>query len=131
VIYLDSCLVIYAIEWPDEKGETIRQKLVAAADQEFAISPLVIMECLVGPIKSGDPFRRAQYVRYLENFLVVPLSVDVSFKAAELRANFPIKTPDALHLAAALVSGCEALWTNDRRLAVAGGAFAQAVFEDS
>jgi predicted nucleic acid-binding protein len=131
VIYLDSCLVIYALELPDSAGEVTRQKLAEAVDQEFAISPLVIMESLVGPIKLGDTYRRTQYVSYFETFVIVPLSVDVSLKAAELRANFGIKTPDALHLAAALVSGCDALWTNDRRLSTAAGSFAQAILEES
>jgi uncharacterized protein len=36
--------------------------------------------------------------------------------ATELRARHGIKTPDALHLAAALDSGCNEFWTNDRRL---------------
>ena len=36
--------------------------------------------------------------------------------AAELRARFNLKTPDALHLAAAQCHGCEALWTHDNRL---------------
>ena len=37
--------------------------------------------------------------------------------ATELRAEHGIKTPDALHLAAAIHGGCDALWTNDKRLA--------------
>lgn len=36
--------------------------------------------------------------------------------ATELRARHGLKTPDALHLAAAIASGCGELWTNDGRL---------------
>ena len=36
--------------------------------------------------------------------------------AAQLRARFNLRTPDALHLACAQANGCEALWTNDDRL---------------
>ena len=36
--------------------------------------------------------------------------------ATELRARYGLKTPDALHLAAAIASDCEELWTNDQRL---------------
>lgn len=39
--------------------------------------------------------------------------------ATELRAHAALKTPDALHLAAALVAGCTAFWTRDQRLAAA------------
>jgi predicted nucleic acid-binding protein len=39
--------------------------------------------------------------------------------AAELRARHGLKTPDALHLAAAQLTGCRELWTNDARFAAA------------
>ena len=52
----------------------------------------------------------------------VPMNRAVFDRAAELRARHRIKTPDALHLSAALEYGCEEFWTNDDRLAsVAGG----------
>ena len=35
--------------------------------------------------------------------------------AATLRARHDLKTPDALHLAAAIHHGCDELWTNDHR----------------
>ncbi|MBP8803259.1 MAG: PIN domain-containing protein [Pseudoxanthomonas sp.] len=41
-------------------------------------------------------------------------------QAAHLRAHFGLKTPDALHLAAAQHHRCQALWTNDERLSKAG-----------
>jgi predicted nucleic acid-binding protein len=37
--------------------------------------------------------------------------------ATQLRVRHRLKTPDALHLAAALHSGCVEFWTNDDRLA--------------
>ncbi len=38
-------------------------------------------------------------------------------RAAEIRASHGFKTPDALHLAAAVVGGCSAFLTNDAQLA--------------
>jgi predicted nucleic acid-binding protein len=38
-------------------------------------------------------------------------------RAAEIRAQHGFKTPDAIHLAAAIESGCDRFLTNDRRLA--------------
>ncbi|WP_437486225.1 PIN domain-containing protein [Sorangium sp. So ce1014] len=52
---------------------------------------------------------------------VLPLSAAVFDHAAELRARYGLKTPDALHAAAAIVNGCDELWTNDRRLAAIEG----------
>jgi uncharacterized protein len=127
LIYLDSCLVIYALEDPEGRGRAVRQMFAERADEEFAISPLVILECLVGVIKAGDGRRTTLHEQYLSTFVMLPISAEVGAKAAELRAGFALKTPDALHLATALKSGCDALWTNDRRLARAAGDFAVAI----
>ena len=43
----------------------------------------------------------------------------VFLQAARARAQFGLKTPDAIHLAAAQHHRCAALWTNDDRLAQA------------
>jgi predicted nucleic acid-binding protein len=36
--------------------------------------------------------------------------------ATDLRAQYRLKTPDALHLAAAITAGCDEFWTNEHRL---------------
>jgi predicted nucleic acid-binding protein len=41
--------------------------------------------------------------------------------AAQLRARYGVRTPDALQLAAALSTRCTAFLTNDRRLPSVGG----------
>jgi predicted nucleic acid-binding protein len=49
--------------------------------------------------------------------------------ATELRAKHGLKTPDALHLAAALRGECTEFWTNDRHLeAAADGRIAIVTF---
>jgi predicted nucleic acid-binding protein len=47
---------------------------------------------------------------------VVSLSREVIDCATKIRAHYGFKTPDAIHLAAAVVSGCDAFLTNDHRL---------------
>lgn len=48
---------------------------------------------------------------------LIPISRESLEKAADLRAKYSwLKTPDAIHLAAAIESGCDAFLTNDRRL---------------
>lgn len=47
------------------------------------------------------------------NFFMVPIDAAVAARAADLRVRYRIKLPDALQVAAALESGCEALLTND------------------
>ena len=59
-----------------------------------------------------------QYTRFfaLPDVQVVPLTAAVCDKATEVRATYNFKTPDALHLAAAIIHGCDAFLTNDLRL---------------
>lgn len=53
---------------------------------------------------------------YSPDFEVVPIDLNVAERAAELRARYGLRTPDALQIAAALSSGCEAFLTNDAKL---------------
>ena len=48
--------------------------------------------------------------------LIVPLSRLVMDQATELRAQYGFMTPDAIHLAAAIVNKCDLFLTNDQRL---------------
>ncbi|WP_022887105.1 type II toxin-antitoxin system VapC family toxin [Glaciibacter superstes] len=119
MIYLDSCILIYAVEDDGERGIAVRQNLADAADETVAISPLVTLECLVKPLRDENLSLHDHYLAALDEFQ--QLSVDEShfIRAAELRARYGLKTPEALHLAVAQLSGCDQLWTNDGRLASA------------
>ena len=120
VIYLDSCLLVYAVEEDPVFGPNTQQRLTRAADTEeavLAISPLVRLECLVGPMKSGDRALRLRYEHALSLLRWLDMPQAVYDGAAELRARYGLRTPDALHLACAQHHGCRALWTNDDRLA--------------
>ena len=52
-------------------------------------------------------------------FAALSMPEQVFLQAALLHARFDIETPDALGLACVQHHRCEALWTNDNRLAVA------------
>jgi hypothetical protein len=47
---------------------------------------------------------------------IVALSREVMGRATEIRARYGFKTPDAVHLAAAIVTSCDVFLTNDHRL---------------
>lgn len=126
MIYLDSCLVIYAVE-PNGAATEAVIRAVERQESNFAASPLVQMECLVGPMRSDNNVLQQAYQRFFSGVTIVAISSDAYRLAALLRARFGLKTPDAIHLAAAQTSGCSALWTNDQRLAAAAGSFAQMV----
>jgi hypothetical protein len=55
MVFLDSSVVIYYVEQPATWGAKAASRLmtVRASPEQFAVTELVRMECLVGPIKSG------------------------------------------------------------------------------
>lgn len=119
MIYLDSCMLIYAVEDDGNRGSLVRQQLAEAGSQVVAISPLVMLECLVGPLRAENLVLHDLYRRAFEKFRVLDSAIPEHFRAAELRARHGLRTPDALHLAIAQLNGCTELWTNDDRLASA------------
>jgi len=121
-VYLDSCIVIYLIEGPSELHEAVAEAIARVGDF-LHVSDLTRLECRVGPMRGGDEPLLAQYDRFfaLSSVARVPMTADVFETATSLRAAHRIHTPDALHLAAAIVGGCDELWTNDDRLAHAAG----------
>lgn len=129
LIYLDACLLIYAIEDHPVWANDVRAALKNEPDARFAVSPLIKMECLVKPLKTGDMAMQRRYEAGLNEFVQLPMSETVFLQAAMLRARFGLKTPDALHLACAQHHGCTALWTNDDRLAQAGHGLARNILK--
>ena len=117
MIYLDSCIVIYLVEKHPIFYETVERHFRENVMEGFAISPLVILECTVGPLKRGDEALERRFEQFFATVTRLNLDEAVFRRAAEKRAQFGIKTPDALHLSAAEHHGCSQVWTNDDRLA--------------
>lgn len=116
LIYLDACLVIYLVEQDVVWGKRLAEAIAGAANVHYAISPLVKMECLIGPVRHGDLVRERAFNRLFETVVLLNMPDEVYLQAAQLRGRFGLKTPDALHLACAQHHHCDALWTNDERL---------------
>ena len=121
LIYCDSVILIY---WLDHSGPfqvRAENRMVAlqAAGDRVAVSDLTRLECRVGPLKRKDAAALAAF----DGFFARPevqtmhLPAVVFDRAAQLRADLGFKTPDALHLAAAIEGGCDRFLTNDVRLA--------------
>lgn len=129
LIFLDACVLIHAHEGSPDRAQRVLERMDAQAGHRFAVSPLVKLECLVGPMRSGNLVLQRSYEAALARLLLLDMPEDVYLQAAELRARFGLKTPDALHLACAQHHGCQALWTNDGRLAKASHGLAINVLE--
>jgi len=116
--YVDSCILIYALEGHGARGAAARHA-IGSAEDALGTSPLVLTECLVGPLRTHDLELRDRYLALGDRFVRIDLGSEAFLRAAEIRADFGLRTPDALHLAAAQLAGCDQFWTNDTRLAAA------------
>ena len=116
-IYLDSAPVIYAVEQVLPFASLVDTRLSAQAIVCVS-SDLTRLECRVKPIRDGNIALLKDYDEYFGNNVseLVPLTRDVMDRATKIRADYRFKTPDAIHLAAAVVARCDAFLTNDRRL---------------
>ena len=115
--FIDTCIVVYLVEG-DVKVHAIALERFAE-EREWVVSDLVRMECRVGPMRRGDAEMLARFERFFTSprLRCVPLGRPIIDRATELRATSGMKPLDALHVATALETGCEAFWTNDLRLA--------------
>ena len=127
LIYLDSCLLIYLVEQHPALGARVTAAMANVTEARFGISPLVKCECLVGVLKRADAVLERAYADLFDRLVSLDMPEPVFLRAAELRARFGLRTPDALHLACAQHHGCDALWTNDDRLAQASAALARRI----
>jgi uncharacterized protein len=104
IIYLDTNIVIYAVEQPALWGSKTLARLAAAvaAKDTFAISDLTRMECLVGPLRKGDAKLHGAYVAFFTqpNVSVAALTATLCDRAAQIRALHRFRTADSLQLAA-------------------------------
>jgi uncharacterized protein len=117
-IYWDTCVLIYRLQTVEPWNGRIGNALATVPEPKLVVSDLGRMECRVKPLREGDLDTLAVFDGFFAASAVgyAPLSRPVFDLAADLRAHHRLKTPDALHLAAAVLSGCAEFWTNDRRL---------------
>lgn len=119
LIYLDTVIVIYAIEGAPifQSRAVARLALANATGDHLVTSHLTRLECLVQPIRRNDINLLTEYSKFLGKTFVLPLPPLVYDRAAQIRAlnNYPIA--DALHLATAIAGNCDLFLTNDARLA--------------
>jgi predicted nucleic acid-binding protein len=120
LIYLDSNVVIYLIEQPAQFGPRALARLTVAkaAGDSLVVSQLTRLECRSNAVAQGDRNLLHQYDAFFQRAVVrvVPLSDAVVERATDIRGRHRFKTPDALHLAAAVEAGCQSFLTNDLRL---------------
>jgi len=120
LVYLDSNIVIYLIEQPAQFGPRASARIakIVADTDRIAVSDLTRLECRANAAAAGDQVTLAQFDLFFSQAVerVMPLTSAVVDRATIIRGRYRFKTPDALHLAAAIEAGCRSFLTNDARL---------------
>ncbi len=91
--------------------EAVSEGRVAAV-----VSELVLLELLVGPLKKAAQDAADEIELALVNFphlQLAPVTRRVLVRAAEIRARYALRTPDAIMVATAIESGATLAVTND------------------
>jgi predicted nucleic acid-binding protein len=130
--YLDTMIVIYAVEGNPADQQRALNHLAALeqAGHRFAISELTRTESLVPVFGPGTGQRLSLFFRFFHgrNLRTLSLTAAIHDRASAIRCihTYPVVPPaqpkryglaDALHLAAAIESGCDVFLTNDNQLA--------------
>ena len=82
-------------------------------------SMVTLTEVLTQPKQKGNTALEQEYrdlLLHSRNFTLLPIDPVIAERAADLRARYRFRTPDALQIAAALTTGCQAFLTNDPQL---------------
>ncbi len=131
-VYFDANLAIYFVERHPLYFPHLIERMLGAAGHMLVTcvtSDLTRLEARLLPLRQNDDTLLARY----DAFFAASDTSGVVFDrstfdlATHLRANHGLKTPDALHLAAAIRAGCHEFWTNDMRLAKAAQGHMQIV----
>jgi predicted nucleic acid-binding protein len=102
-VYLDAAPIIYLVEQNTGFSPAVAAKL-AALGGDLVSSDLAWMESLVVPYRNNNLGVVADFDDFFRNRLTAVFALDrtVFDRAARIRATYPFKTPDALHLAVRL-----------------------------
>jgi len=108
----DADIVIYASKG-DARGARLVSALSTSSDAPIGIgSTLLAAETLVPGV---DDSNRARVESILDRLALVPLDLHIARTAGVLRGIYRLKTPDATHLATAIMAGAERFVTGNRR----------------
>lgn len=118
---IDTSIFIYHLE-ANERYLPLTQKSLSSLEngkwQGFT-STITLMEINAHPWRIGREDIARKYETLLLNFpnlVIVDIDRDVARTAAQLRARYDIRPPDALQVAASLTMGAKGFITNDHRL---------------
>jgi len=117
VIYLDANVLIRLLEGDLASRQPIEQRL--AGETAFLTSQLTRLECRCKPLREGNAPLLALYDQAFASREMQVIEIDgrVIDEATALRAAHNLKTPDAIHVASAVVAGATVFLTGDAKIA--------------
>lgn len=118
---LDTSPFIYFVEQNPLHVDLMREifSRVTNGDFQSKTSVITLTEVLVQPLRQNNKVLADNYRDLLfngANFQLFPLTSSVAETAAEIRAKYNLRTPDALQIATALENNCDAFLCNDKDL---------------
>lgn len=119
-IFVDTAPLIYFFEDNKRYAEKVAGIFAVALKKRVQIvtSMITYVELLTMPQKAGNKLLAAKYRDYLTNseeVSIYPMSITVADKTVELRAQYNLKTPDAIQLATSIICGADHVLTNDKK----------------
>ena len=118
-VALDTAVLIYYVEMHPTYLRLI-EPIIDAIDQDEVVgiaSTVTLLEVLVLPLREKDFELVQEYQSILlhSNLELIPLSGHIAQKAAEIRAVHNLRTPDAIHVATAIIGGVDLPIANDKK----------------
>ena len=118
LVVLDTMIISYHLANHAQYGlfaQTILEA-IESGKPEGLITTVTLAEILTRPAQANDRRAMQDYELYLTHFphlRMVPLDADLARETARTRAETGLRTPDAVHIAAARLHGADAIVTND------------------
>jgi len=117
-VYLDANGFIYSIERIDPYRSVLDTLWQTVSTRQIRVvtSELTLLEVLVKPLKVGDAFTATLFrtvLLHTPEVRMLPITLPILEEAAKLRATLSLRTPDAIHVATALLHSCALMVTND------------------
>jgi len=123
LVFIDTAPLIYFIEGSSIYQNLLTQFFLAIDNGEFSLisSSITLLEVLVKPIKSNEIDIVESYKNILTKSAgieIIKINIPIAIKAAEIRAKYNLKTPDAIQVATAIENRADYFFTNDEKLKV-------------
>ena len=121
IVGIDTVAFIYHFE-ENEKYlpfTNVLFEMIESGKVRAVTSTITLMEILVKPKRDGNQKAADEYKFILQTFPnleVRNIDAEVAERAAEIRAKYGVRPPDALQVAASLINNAEAFITNDKEL---------------